>query len=212
MGATTPLQVVATIAALPSIQQGFELGHIPPERAGVLGELLLLLLLPGLLLLLLLVLVLVLELPPLLAVLLHRLVLRGAEARRQQSLGVQGSPRPGAGDLLLQQLGLVGEQGHHGLAEHAQADLGHGALEGVLRGQAVVEALVRGLRGADQQAVVGGDDAIAQLHLRGATLRQDLGFPMKTFFVVFPPPRFTMGFYTFSDSNCEEKKGIERPP
>lgn len=47
-----------------------------------------------------------------------------------------------------------------------QADLGHGAFEAVLGGQAVVEALVRLLQGADKEAVLGGEDALTQLRLQ----------------------------------------------
>ena len=60
---------------------------------------------------------------------------------------------------------FVRQHAHHGLAQHSQADLGDGALEAVLGGQAVVEALVGQLDGADEEAVLGGEDAVAQLHL-----------------------------------------------
>lgn len=56
---------------------------------------------------------------------------------------------PGPRRLLL-----VRQHAHHGLAQHAQADLGDGAFEAVLGGQAVVEALVRQLDGADEEAVL----------------------------------------------------------
>lgn len=56
---------------------------------------------------------------------------------------------PGPRRLLL-----VRQHAHHGLAQHAQADLGDGAFEAVLGCQAVVEALVRQLDGADEEAVL----------------------------------------------------------
>ena len=72
---------------------------------------------------------------------------------------------PGPGRLLF-----VRQHAHHCLAQHPQADLGDGALEAVLGGQAVVEALVRHLDGADEEAVLRGDDTLTQLHLRVAQL------------------------------------------
>lgn len=137
-------EVIASVAALPSVQQRLQFGQVPPERAGRLRRLLPLLEL--------------LELPPLFAVLLHGQAFRGTEGR-EQGLGVQGAgPRP-RGLLLVRQ------HAHHGLAQDAQADLGDGALEAVLRGQAVVEALVGQLDGADEEAVLGGEDAVTQLYL-----------------------------------------------
>ena len=69
-------EVIAAVAALPPVQQGFQFGQVPPERPGRRRLLLLLPLLQ------------VLELLPLFAVLLHGQALRRAE-RRQQDLGVQ---------------------------------------------------------------------------------------------------------------------------
>lgn len=51
-----------------------------------------------------------------------------------------------------------------------QADLGHGSLEAVLGGQAVVETLVRELHGANQEALLRGEDALTQLYLQLAKL------------------------------------------
>lgn len=142
-------QVIAAVAALPAVQQRLQLGQVPPERPGRLRRPVLLPLLQ------------VLQLLPLLAVLLHGQALRRTEGR-QQGLGVQrAGPRP-------RRLLLVRQHAHHGLAQHAQPDLGHGALEAVLRGQAVVEALVGQLRRADEQALLRGEDAVAQLHLWSA--------------------------------------------
>lgn len=67
---------------------------------------------------------------------------------------------PGPRRLLF-----VCQHAHHGFAQHPQADLGDGAFEGVLGGQAVVKALVRQLDGADEEAMLGGEDTVAQLHL-----------------------------------------------
>lgn len=61
---------------------------------------------------------------------------------------------------------FVCQHAHHGLAQHAQADLGDGAFEAVFGGQAVVQTLVGELDGADQEAVLRGDDAVTQLHLQ----------------------------------------------
>lgn len=72
---------------------------------------------------------------------------------------------PGPRRLLF-----VCQHTHHGLAQHSQADLGNGAFEAVLCGQAVVKALVGQLDGADEQAVLRGDDAVTQLHLWAAQL------------------------------------------
>lgn len=68
---------------------------------------------------------------------------------------------PGPGRLPF-----VRQHAHHCLAQHPQADLGDGALEVVLGGQAVVEALVGHLDGADEEAVLRGEDTLTQLHLR----------------------------------------------
>ncbi len=139
-------EVIAAVAALPAVQQGLQFGQVPPERSWRLRLLLLLPLLEAL------------ELLPLFAVLLHGQALGWTEGG-QQDLRVQGAgPCP-------RRLLLVRQHAHHGLTQHSQADLGDGAFEAVLRGQAVVKALVGQLGGADEEAVLRGDDAVAQLHL-----------------------------------------------
>lgn len=140
-------EVIAAVAALPPVQQGLQLGQVPPERSRRLR--LLLLLLP---------LLEVLELLPLLAVLLYGQALCWTEGC-QQGLRVQRAG-PGPRRLLF-----VCQHAHHGLAQHSQADLGNGAFEAVLGGQAVVKALVGQLDGADEEAVLRGEDTVAQLHL-----------------------------------------------
>lgn len=137
-------EVIAAVAALPPVQQGLQFGQVPPERSRRLR-----LLLP---------LLEVLQLLPLFAVLLYSQALRWAEGC-QQHLGMQRAG-PGPRRLLF-----VRQHAHHGLAQHSQADLGHGAFEAVLGGQAVVEALVGQLDGADEEAVLRGEDTVAQLDL-----------------------------------------------
>lgn len=139
--------VVASVAALPPIEQGFQFGQIPPEGSRRQWWLLLQLhlLQP-------------LKVLPLFAELPHSKTLLRAE-------GLEHGPRvqragPGPGGLLF-----VCQHPHHGLAQHAQTDFGHGAFEAVLGGQAVVKALVRLLEGADEEAVLGGKDTITQLRL-----------------------------------------------
>lgn len=139
-------EVIAAVAALPPVQQGLQFGQVPPERSRRRRLLLLLPLLQ------------VLELLPLFAVLLDGQALRRTEGC-QQDLRVQRAG-PGPRRLLF-----VRQHAHHGLAQHSQADLGDGAFEAVLRGQAVVKALVGQLDGADEEAVLRGEDAVAQLHL-----------------------------------------------
>lgn len=75
----------------------------------------------------------------------------------------RAAPRP-------RRLLLVCQHAHHGLTQHTQADLGYRAFEAVLRGQAVVKALVGQLDGADQEAVLRGQDTLTQLHLQLAQL------------------------------------------
>ncbi|KAG7225628.1 hypothetical protein INR49_005034, partial [Caranx melampygus] len=115
-------EVVPPVAALPPIQQGLQFGQVAPERPRRLRRLLLLPLLQ------------VLELPPLFAVLLYGQAFSGAKGCQKDLRVQRAGPRPG-------RLLFVCQHAHHGLTQHAQADLGDGALEAVLGGQAVVEAL-----------------------------------------------------------------------
>lgn len=143
-------QVVAAVAALSPVQQGLQLGQVAPQG-------------PWWLLLLLMFLLQLQQLLALLAVLLHCQAL-GWTKGRQQWFGPQratAAPRPRPRLLLL----LVRQRAHDCLVQHLQPDLGHGALEAVLGGQAVVEALVRRLHPADQQALPRGQHALAQLYL-----------------------------------------------
>ena len=137
-------EVIATVAALPPVKQRLQFSQIPSERSRWLR------LLRSLLK--------VLERLPLFAVLLYSQALCRAEGF-QQGLRVQRTgPRPW-------RLLLVCQHAHHGLTQHAQADLGDGAFEAILCGKAVVKTLVRQLDGADEEAVLAGNDAITQFHL-----------------------------------------------
>lgn len=141
------LWVIASIAALPPVQQWFQFGQIPSERSGRLRWLLLLPLLE------------VLELLSLFAVLLHCQVLCGTEGC-QKDLGVQrAGPCP-------RRLLLVCQHAHHGFTQHMQTDFGDSAFKAILGGQAVVKTLVGQLHRADEEAVLGGEDAVTQLNLQ----------------------------------------------
>jgi len=138
--------VIASIAALPPVQQGLQFGHVPPQGSRRLWLLQMSLLQ-------------VLELPPLFAVLLNSQTLCRAEGC-QQGLRVQrAGPCP-------RRLLFVCQHTHHGLTKHVETDFGNCAFEAILCCKAVIKALIRQLDGTDDETVFGGEDTVTQLYLQ----------------------------------------------